>query len=125
MYIFDTPYNFGHRVGSEWTPRIDLYEDEISFYIILELAGIKKEDLKILVEDDRIVKIYGERKNLLKNEKNTNHYSVEIRTGRFARNIVLPQKVDTKRISLEQFNGIFKLILDKKCPKKIKVVAIE
>ncbi len=124
-FYFNPLYNLEHRSGGEWYPRIDLYEDTRSFYLILELAGVKKEDLKIIIEDDRIIQIRGKRENPLKEEKNANHHSVEIMSGRFARDVALPQKIDTRRIRVRQFNGIFKLILKKKCPKKIKVITID
>ena len=124
-FVFNTLYNFEHEFEGKWIPRVDLYEDDISFYLIIELAGVDKKDLKIFIEDGRVVKIRGERKNVLKREKNTNHYKVEIRSGKFARDIELPQKIDANYIRLEKFNGIFKFILNKESPKKIKITKIE
>ncbi|MEA3431659.1 MAG: Hsp20/alpha crystallin family protein [candidate division WOR-3 bacterium] len=123
--LFDHAYHLIESLKGEWLPYIDLYENETSFFLIIELAGVDKEDLKITIEDEQVIKIRGERKNTLKSEKNTSHYKVEIRFGKFARDLLLPQKIDIKNILIEQSNGIFKLTLNKKLPKKIKVIEIE
>lgn len=120
--LFDPTYHLSKASRGEWFPHIDLYEDDVSFFLILELAGVEKQDLKITIEDELVVKIRGERKNVLRSEKNACHYKVEIRSGNFARDIILPQKIDTRDIHVEQLNGIFKLTLNKKVPQKITVI---
>lgn len=123
--LFNPVYRLVETTKGEWSPHIDLYEDETSFFLILELAGVDKRDLKITIENEQIVKIRGERKNILKSDKNASHHRVEIRTGKFARDVLLPQKIDITNIRMEQFNGIFKLILNKTLPKKINVTELE
>jgi HSP20 family protein len=120
--FFDSVYHLAGGLKGEWSPYIDLYENEISFFLILELAGVDKKDLEITIEDEQVIKIRGERKNTLRSEKNASHYKVEIRSGKFARDVLLPQKINTRNIHVEQFNGIFKLTLNKKLPKKINVI---
>ncbi len=123
--LFNPVYRLVATTKGEWSPHIDLYEDETSFFLILELAGVDKRDLKITIENGQIVKIRGERKNILKSDKNASHHKVEIRTGKFARDVLLPQKIDIANIRMEQLNGIFKLILNKTLPKKINVTELE
>ncbi len=109
------------NLNREWTPFIDLYENDTNFFLVLELAGLDKEDIKITIEDEQIVKVRGERRSL-EREAKINYYKVEIRSGEFARNIPLPQKVDVHNIRIERRNGMFKLILKKKLKRKIRII---
>jgi len=122
--LFNPAYHLTEGLKGEWLPYIDLYENETSFFLIIELAGVDKEDLKITIEDEQVIKIRGEKKNTLRSEKDISHYKVEIRFGKFARDVLLPQKIDIKNILIEQSNGIFKLTLNKKLSKKINVIEL-
>lgn len=55
---------------SEWAPSVDIYEDEKEFLVKAELPEIKKEDVKVSVEDG-MLQISGERK-MEKEEKGKN-----------------------------------------------------
>ncbi len=106
-----------------WFPSIDLYEDSVSFYILMEIAGVSKDDIRITIEDEQTVSISGERKSSYK-ENNANYCKMEIPSGRFTRDIRLPKKVDVSSIHTEYSNGMLKVILNKKLPRKVEIIEI-
>src|SRR5213595_777881 len=56
---------------AEWSPLVDISEDDKEYLIKAELPEVKKEDLKVTVEDG-LVTITGERK--FENEEKTKKY---------------------------------------------------
>ncbi|HEX2494738.1 MAG TPA: Hsp20 family protein, partial [Steroidobacter sp.] len=69
--------------GTEWTPTADMSETEKEYLIKTELPEVKKEDVKITVEDD-VITLRGERKHE-KEQKDENEIRVESFYGAFSR----------------------------------------
>ena len=44
---------------NKFVPRVDILEDENNIYFEVELPGIKKEEVKVSVDQDRILSIKG------------------------------------------------------------------
>ncbi|KAJ9548175.1 hypothetical protein OSB04_020718, partial [Centaurea solstitialis] len=67
-----------------------------------DLPGIKKEEVKVEVEDDRILQISGER-NVEKEDKNDTWHIVECSSGKFTRRFRLPEnaKLNEVKASME------------------------
>src|SRR3989338_2858078 len=60
--LFWSPFaRVNREISAAWAPQIDIYEDKDSVKIESELAGLKREDIKINVEDN-VLTIQGERK---------------------------------------------------------------
>src|SRR5205807_5961229 len=80
-----------------WTPALDLYQNNDNVVAVLELPGMRKEDIEISLHDGMLT-ITGERKR----ESNSNGEKAE-RTeryiGRFRRSIALPTRVDAGKVS--------------------------
>lgn len=105
-----------------FVPPVDIYEDEHSIQLKLEVPGIDEKDLDIKVENN-VLTVSGERK-LEKEEKEENFHRIERRYGSFYRAFTLPTTVDTENIGAQYNAGILKLELKKKPeaqPKQIKV----
>src|SRR5581483_6222213 len=64
---------------AEWTPRVDIVEDEKEIIVKAELPEMKKEDVKVTV-DQGVLTISGERK-LEKEEKNKKYHRIESEYG--------------------------------------------
>src|SRR5271165_5652845 len=73
---------------AQWTPRVDISEDDKEFLIKTELPELKKEDVKVTVEDGALT-ISGERK-LEKDEKGKTYHRIEREYGTFVRSFTLP-----------------------------------
>jgi HSP20 family protein len=78
------------RAINIWHPPTDVCETEMEFCIVCELAGVRKEDIRIHIEDN-IITIAGARTQKGSVEKTVFH-NLEINYGPFERNIQLPRK---------------------------------
>jgi HSP20 family protein len=106
----------------EWTPLADITEDEKEYLIKAELPEMKKEDVKVTVENG-VLTISGERK-FEKEEKNKKYHRVERGYGAFMRSFTLPDDADGNKIKAEFKNGLLKVHLPKSehaKPKQIEV----
>src|SRR5256885_1114590 len=110
------------RESFGWTPLADITEDEKEYLIKAELPEIKKEDVKVTVENG-VLTISGERK-FEKEEKNKKYHRVERGYGTFMRSFTLPDDADANKIKAEFKNGLLKVHLPKSehaKPKQIEV----
>jgi len=105
-----------------FVPAVDVYEDEHSIQLKLEVPGIDEKDLDVKVENN-VLSVSGERK-LEKEEKEENFHRVERRYGSFTRSFTLPNTVSTDDIQADYDHGVLKVRLAKRAeakPKQIKV----
>jgi len=105
-----------------FVPAVDIYEDEHSIQLKLEVPGIDEKDLGVKVENN-VLTISGERK-FEKEEKEENFRRVERRYGSFTRSFTLPSTVSTDDVQANYENGVLKIRLAKRAeakPKQIKV----
>jgi len=105
-----------------FVPPVDIYEDEHSVQLKLEVPGIDEKDLDVKVENNTLT-VSGERK-FEKEEKEENFRRVERRLGSFSRSFTLPSTVSTEDIKASYDNGVLNIRLAKRAeakPKQIKV----
>lgn len=110
---------------SEWAPAVDITEDEKEFLIKAELPEVKKDDIKVSVEDG-VLTISGERK-FEKEEKNKRYHRVERSYGSFLRSFTLPEDVSPDKVKADFKDGLLTLHLPKsaRTPSKAMQVAVE
>jgi HSP20 family protein len=108
---------------AEWVPLVDIVEDEKEYLIKAELPEVKKEDVKVTVEDD-VLTITGERK-YEKEEKGKKYHRVERAYGSFERSFTLPEDADGSKVSAEFKDGILKVRLPKSEKAKPKAVEVK
>ena len=107
---------------AEWVPLVDIVEHDTEYLIKVELPGVKKDDVKVTVQDD-VLTITGERA-LEKEEKGRKYHRVERAYGRFARSFTLPEDADGDKVAAEFNDGVLKVHLPKAeraRPKSIEV----
>src|SRR6266849_10843647 len=107
---------------SNFAPAVDVYEDEHSVTLKIEVPGIDEKDIDVRIEN-RTLTVHGERK-FEKEEKEENYRRVERQYGSFSRTFTLPNTVDTETVSADYEKGVLKVKLAKKAeakPKQIKV----
>ena len=105
-----------------FVPPVDIYEDEHSVQLKLEVPGTEEKDLDVKVENNTLT-VAGERK-FEKEEKEENFRRVERRYGSFTRSFTLPNTVSTEDINASYDNGVLTIKLAKRAeakPKQIKV----
>src|SRR3981081_499579 len=107
---------------STFAPAVDVYEDEHSVTLKIEVPGIDEKDIDVRIENNTLV-VHGERK-IEKEEKEENYRRVERQYGSFTRTFTLPPTVETDNVSATYDKGVLKIKLAKKAeakPKQIKV----
>lgn len=105
-------------------PRVDVIEEEKSIRLIAELPGVKKEDVKILLENG-LLTVSGEKKN----EFAANDEIIVLRNermfGKFERRFELADDINPDEISAKFENGLLKISIAKLAPEKPKERIIE
>ncbi|TAJ07986.1 MAG: Hsp20/alpha crystallin family protein [Nitrospirae bacterium] len=107
---------------AEWAPLVDITEDDKEYLIKAELPEVKKEDIKLTVDED-VLTITGERK-YEKEEKGKKYHRVERAYGSFMRSFTLPEDADASKVSADCKDGLLKVHLpksEKAKPKSIEV----
>ena len=107
---------------AEWAPVVDIIEDETEYLIKVDLPEIKKEEVKVTVENGVLV-LSGERK-LEKEEKGRKYHRIERAYGSFGRTFSLPDNADAEKVNAEFNEGVLKLHIAKSeaaRPKQIEV----
>jgi len=105
-----------------WAPLVDITEDDKEYLIKAELPEVKKNDVKVRVEDG-VLYISGER-NLEKEEKGKRYHRIERAYGSFTRTFSLPEDADAQQVNAEFKDGmlIVHVAKDKNArPKAIEV----
>jgi HSP20 family protein len=105
-------------------PRVDVVDDEKSMRLIAELPGVKKEDVKILLENG-LLTVNGEKKNELESSEEINVFRKERLFGKFERKFTLPEDINPDKITAKFENGLLKISIDKLVPEKPKERIIE
>jgi HSP20 family protein len=123
--LFEEQYGTAREdslTAGAFVPPVDVYEDEHSIQLKLEVPGIEEKDLDVKVENN-VLTVSGERK-FEKQEKEENFRRVERRYGSFTRSFTLPNTVNAEDVTAEYSNGVLKIKLGKRAeakPKQIKV----
>lgn len=122
------PPNFGEwgiktTKSNSFSPRVDVNEDNENIYVIAEVPGVDKNDIKINLVGD-VLTITGEKKSEVIDEKK-NYYRTERRYGSFTRSFTLPSEVVIDKISAEYKEGVLNITLPKTEEAKIVEKQIE
>ncbi|HYE32302.1 MAG TPA: Hsp20/alpha crystallin family protein [Methylomirabilota bacterium] len=90
-----------------WTPNTDVYVTDSGLVIKIELAGMRREDLQLVVEGNR-VKISGTRPDGCRGP-NCKFLVMEINYGAFESSIELPPGYDMKSATASYQNGFLRI----------------
>jgi len=108
---------------AEWSPLVDITEDDKEYLVKAELPEMKKEEIKINVHED-VLSISGERK-YEKEEKGKKYHRVERAYGSFVRSFTLPEDADGSKINAEYKEGVLKIHLPKSEKAKPKAIEVK
>lgn len=116
---------FNDSIGQnikQFTPAVDITEDENQFEIHVSVPGMKKADFNLEVADGRLT-ISGERK-LEEKKEGKNFHTLETHYGSFSRSFYLPENVKEDGIAASYEDGLLKVHLPKE-EKKVNKSKIE
>jgi HSP20 family protein len=106
-----------------WSPACDIYETDNEIVVKAELPEVKKEDVKVSIENN-VVTIHGERK-FSEETKRENYRRLERSYGEFTRSFTLPSFVDTGKINAEFKDGMLRVTMPKREEAKPKQVEVK
>lgn len=106
-----------------WSPALDLYQNNDNVVAVVELPGMRKDDIEISLHDGTLT-IGGERKKAQSEGNGESATRTERFSGKFRRSITLPTRVDANNVNATYKDGILTVTLPKAeeaKPKQIQV----
>jgi len=104
------------------SPNVDIFERGNELVILVELPGVKKEEIELVISDDRLI-VKGEIKKP-EGVKEEDYILNERSYGSFTRSINLPSDIDKSSVKASFNNGILEISMLRKeeaKPKEIKI----
>lgn len=120
--FFPAVSNTETKGTSLWSPRVDLGENETTYFVRLDIPGIAKDDLDINLKDN-VLTISGERK-LEETSEDTTFFRREAFYGTFSRSFRLPNEVNAEGIEANYTDGVLHIVIpkaEKAQPKQIRI----
>ena len=108
---------------SQWSPSVDVIEDDKEWLVKADLPEVKKEDVKVTVENG-VLTITGERK-FEKEEKDKKYHRIERSYGNFLRSFTLPDTADGSKVNAEFKDGLLKVHIAKTEKAKPKAIDVK
>ncbi|HXT68765.1 MAG TPA: Hsp20/alpha crystallin family protein [Vicinamibacterales bacterium] len=108
---------------ADWAPAMDVEESDTEYLIKADLPDVKREDVKVSVEDG-ILALEGERR-MEKDEEGRKYHRVERSYGKFVRRMTVPTNVDQQKVAAEFKDGVLNVHLPKAPVSKPKAVDVK
>ncbi len=100
---------------SSWIPDADIYETDEGYVIVLNLAGVRKEDIEVFLYEDYLY-IKGVRYQPVKTSDVIRYHQLELSYGRFERAFRIPLSVDRNSIEAIWMDGLLMIRMRKQTP---------
>ncbi len=109
--------------NAEWAPLVDIAETDKGYLIKAELPELKREDIKVAVENG-VLSISGERR-FESEEKNRKYHRVERAHGIFTRSFSLPDDADPTKVNASYHEGMLTVDIEKSPQSKPRQIAVK
>jgi HSP20 family protein len=121
--LFDTATPIAATRGSrQWTPALDVVENDGDYVVRADLPGIDEDDVKVEVKDG-VLTISGERKSEHE-ERKDGYHRIERSFGSFTRSLTLPEGVDPESVKATFDKGVLEIQVPKPEAPKAHTVEI-
>jgi len=104
-------------------PAVDVSEDANAYHVTVELAGVKKEDVTVEMNEN-VLSIRGEKKSEREEKKDKTHW-VERTFGSFSRSFTLPASAVTDEMKATFKDGVLSIEIPKKEQVKPRQISIK
>ncbi|CAM8876443.1 unnamed protein product [Rhodiola kirilowii] len=115
---------FSKEASAIVNAHVDWKETPEAHVFKADLPGLKKEEVKVEVEDGRVIQISGERSKESE-EKNDKWHRIERSSGKFVRRFQLPENAKMEEVKASMENGVLTVTVPKEQVKKPEVKAVE
>ncbi len=110
-------------LSADWAPSVDILEDDKAYTIKADLPEVKKEDVKVTVENGVLV-ITGER-HAEKEEKGRRYRRIERSHGSFVRSFTVPEDADAGKVVATFKDGLLIVTLPKSDEAKPRTIDVK
>ncbi len=122
--LFEQRLGMDETAGSvaNWTPPVDIREEEGRFVLHADIPGVKPEDIEVTMENG-VLTISGSRAATAQAEQE-GYRRVERVAGRFFRRFTLPDTANAEGITAKSTHGVLEVIIpkhDRVMPRRISV----
>lgn len=117
-------YKNNSELSNNFFPEVDVVKQGNSINFSVELPGLKKEDVKIVLEDG-ILSISGEKKNQVDEKDDVAVYRTERKFGKFERKFRLQDDIDPDNVKAKFENGVLNVSVTLVVPEPPKEKVIE
>jgi HSP20 family protein len=104
-----------------FVPTTDIYETADNLMVVMEMPGVKRENIDVAVEDG-VLKVYGRLD--FSNYSGLQPVYTEYNVGHYARNFQLSSKIDQSKITAKMQDGVLYLTLPKTEEGKPRTISI-
>lgn len=94
-------------------PAVNIKEEDDKFLVTLAVPGLKKDDIKVKVENGMLT-VSSEKKEEKKDEKKGKYSRYEYNFSSFSRSFSLPDNADPEGVKAKYDNGELKIELQKR-----------
>ncbi|KAM7493491.1 hypothetical protein LguiB_028100 [Lonicera macranthoides] len=113
----------------------DILECPNEYNFIVDMPGLKPDQIKVHVEDGNVLVVSGERRREKDKEKEresekgggegVKYVRMERRLGKFLKKFVLGENADTEKISAEYKDGVLTVVVEKRPPPKPRSIEVK
>lgn len=110
-------------LSGNWSPRVDIYEDQNSIVVEADLPGLQPGDFKLSIENFKLT-LSGERKFEKDVKSDDGWHRIERSYGSFTRSFALPNTVNVEAVNAEFRDGVLRVTLPKREEVKARQIDV-
>ncbi|KAJ4845230.1 hypothetical protein Tsubulata_003829, partial [Turnera subulata] len=106
----------------------DVKELPNSYVYVIDMPGLKKDQIKVYVEEEKTLVVSGERKRERERDQGVRYIRMSRRLGKYLQKFELPDNAEPEKISAAYEDGVLTVVVEKKPPpepKKPKTVEVK
>ena len=107
------------RALQVWRPALDVFSTEESFEVVAELAGMRGEEIEVVIEGDVLV-IRGARERP-SGQRCQSYYEARIPFGPFLAEVAIPFDIEWDDTTADYTNGLLTVSLPRRRPRTVEV----
>ena len=125
LFEIEISKNFSTGISTkvDWEPNTNIIEAEKDLIIEVELPGVNKEDVSIILQRNQELVIKGIKRQPRIQKPQVTYYLFEREFGHFYKKIIIDFPLDLSNITSVMENGVLMVRIPKRKPKRIPVVS--
>lgn len=114
-------FSSGFSTHVDWEPRTNIVACRKELIIEMELPGVVREDISIVLENDRELVVKGTKPKPVIDEPQVAYYLFEREFGQFYKRIGIDFPLDIERIESEIRNGVLTVRIPRKVRETVSI----